>query len=118
MSSWNCRSVDMLSYHNEHRRLAIVYDYVDCSHKPPRPCSEFLTELEWNVLVAILSPNGDRPATPPPIADVVTEIAKLGGYLARKKDGPPGTLALWRGWKRLIDIVEGWSMALRLRICG
>lgn len=86
--------------------------------KPSRPCSEFLTEVEWNVLVAILSPDGDRPATPPLIADVVTEIAKLGGYLARKKDGPPGTLALWRGWKRLIDIAEGWTMALRLRICG
>jgi hypothetical protein len=85
---------------------------------PSLPCSEFLTELEWNVLVAILSPSGNRPVTPPPIADMVTEIAKLGGYLARKKDGPPGTLVLWRGWKRLIDITEGWSMALRLRICG
>ncbi len=85
---------------------------------PSWPCSDFLTELEWNVLVAILSTNGNRPASPPPIADLVTEIAKLGGYLARKKDGPPGTLALWRGWKRFIDIAEGWSMALRLGICG
>ncbi len=85
---------------------------------PSRPCSEFLSELELNVLVAILSINGNRPETPPLIADAVTEIAKLGGYLARKKDGPPGTIALWRGWKRLIDFAEGWSMALRLRICG
>jgi len=85
---------------------------------PSRSCSDFLTPLEWNVLVAMLSTNGKQPATPPSIADVVTEIAKLGGYLARKKDGPPGTLALWRGWKRLIDIAEGWSLALRPRICG
>ncbi len=58
--------------------------------------------------------NDTLSATPPSIADVVLEIAKLGGYLARKMDGPPGTLALWRGWKRMMDIAEGWSMALRL----
>ncbi len=51
---------------------------------------------------------------PPSIAAVLIAIAKLGGYLARKMDGPPGTLVLWRGWKRLMDISEGWSMALKL----
>ena len=46
--------------------------------------------------------------------EAVISIAKLGGYLARGKDGPPGTLVLWRGWKRLMDLAEGWSMALML----
>jgi hypothetical protein len=85
---------------------------------PSQPCSDFLSELEWAVLAAKSSRNSSLPTTPPSIAEVLIEIAKLGGYLARKMDGPPGTLVLWRGWKRLIDISEGWSMALRFNICG
>lgn len=85
---------------------------------PSLPSSDFLSELEWTVLAVKSSRNRDIPITPPSIAEVVIEIARLGGYLARKLDGPPGTLVLWRGWKRLMDIVEGWSMALGLRTCG
>jgi hypothetical protein len=85
---------------------------------PSMPCSELLSELEWTVLAAKLSRNGNQSATPPSIAEALISIAKLGGYLARKKDGPPGTLVLWRGWKRLMDLAEGWSMALKYDICG
>jgi hypothetical protein len=81
---------------------------------PSMPCSELLSELEWKVLAAKSSRNGRQPAIAPSIAEALLSIAKLGGYLARKKDGPPGTLVLWRGWKRLMDFAEGWSMALML----
>jgi hypothetical protein len=51
-------------------------------------------------------------ANPPPGADMsvaqfVTEVAKLGGFLARKSDGPPGWQTLWRGWEKLQLMVEG-----------
>ena len=29
------------------------------------------------------------------------EVAKLGGFLARKSDGEPGWQTLWRGWQKL-----------------
>jgi hypothetical protein len=45
------------------------------------------------------------------IGEVVVWIARLGGFLARKSDGMPGTLTLWRGWKRLTDLTEGWNLA-------
>jgi hypothetical protein len=32
--------------------------------------------------------------------------SRLGGYLPRHKDGQPGWLVLWRGWRRLQDMVE------------
>ena len=64
------------------------------------------------------SSKGSQPGAPLSIAEVRIEIAKLGGYFARKMDGPPGTLVLWRGWKCLMDISDGWAMALRLNICG
>ena len=86
---------------------------------PSLPCSQFLSKLEWTALVAKSNRNSCPTTTPPTISEVLREIAKLGGYLDRKNDGPPGTLVLWRGWKRLIDITEGWAMALGVaQICG
>jgi hypothetical protein len=41
------------------------------------------------------------------IAHYLNIVAKLGGYLARKADGPPGNLVLWRGLSRLTDIHLG-----------
>jgi hypothetical protein len=43
---------------------------------------------------------------------VVRWIASLGGFLGRKGDGEPGIMTLWRGWKRLCDLSEGWTLAL------
>ncbi len=78
---------------------------------PSLCCSELLSEQEWVILAAKSSRSGCPPAKPPSIAEAVIWIAKLGGYLARKGDGPPGTIVLWRGWKRLMDLAEGWRLA-------
>lgn len=34
-------------------------------------------------------------------------VARLGGHLGRKNDGPPGWLTLWRGWSHPHRMVEG-----------
>ena len=78
---------------------------------PSMPCSEFLSEQEWTVLAIKSTRHGSPPASPPTIADALIWIARLGGYLARKGDSSPGTLVLWRGWKRLTDLTEGWRLA-------
>lgn len=41
------------------------------------------------------------------LADYLFAIARLGGYLARKSDPPPGNMVIWRGWTRLADIAFG-----------
>ena len=33
-------------------------------------------------------------------------VARLGGFLARKHDGDPGWQTIWRGWRRLLIMVE------------
>jgi hypothetical protein len=38
---------------------------------------------------------------------VLTAIARLGGFLGRKHDGTPGWQILWRGWKVLALLTEG-----------
>jgi len=78
---------------------------------PATSCSTLLADHEWKVLFLKANKNKPLPPRPPPIGDVVIWIAKLGGYLARKSDGPPGTITLWRGWKRLTDLTEGWNLA-------
>lgn len=37
-------------------------------------------------------------------------LAKLGGYLDRAGDLPPGNMVLWRGMARLTDIHPGFSL--------
>ena len=81
---------------------------------PLLPCSQFLSKLEWTVLATKFSRTRSVPTASPSLAEAIVWIAKLGGYLARKSDGPPGTLALWRGWKRLTDLTEGWYLANQL----
>lgn len=38
-------------------------------------------------------------------------VARLGGYLDRASDPPPGTTVIWRGFSRLADLVEGARIA-------
>jgi hypothetical protein len=42
--------------------------------------------------------------------DCLTQLAKLGGYLARAGDGPPGNMVMWRGMTRLTDIELGFQL--------
>ena len=39
--------------------------------------------------------------------DFVRAVATLGGFLGRTGDGEPGWQTLWRGYRRLQDIVLG-----------
>jgi hypothetical protein len=37
-------------------------------------------------------------------------VARLGGYLARRHDAPPGATVMWRGLSRLADLIEGYTL--------
>jgi hypothetical protein len=79
---------------------------------PEMSCSGFLSTSEWQVLYVRMNRGKKIPRHPPSMQKVVRWIAQLGGFLGRKHDGVPGTIVLWRGWKRLADLVDGWSLAL------
>jgi len=42
------------------------------------------------------------------------KLARLGGYLARAKDPPPGNTVMWRGLSRLTDIQLGFILGTQL----
>jgi len=76
------------------------------------PCTAFVCDEEWKVLYSKIKKTKSFPKKPPRIGEVVKWIANLGGFLGRKGDGEPGVMTLWRGWKRLCDLSDGWNLAL------
>jgi hypothetical protein len=78
---------------------------------PAAPCTTLLTENEWQVLYGKIKRTTALPPPTPSLREAVIWIARLGGFLARKTDGQPGTIPLWRGWKRLTDLTQGWLLA-------
>ena len=48
----------------------------------------------------------------------LVKVARLGGYLARTRDPPPGNLVMWRGLSRLTDIALGATLARQEPSCG
>ena len=76
------------------------------------PCTAFVADEEWKVLYSKVKKTKSFPKKPPCIGEIIKWIAGLGGFLGRKGDGQPGVMSLWRGWKRLCDLSEGWNLAL------
>jgi len=77
---------------------------------PDAPCTTVLTTPQWQALTAFITRSARLPAVPPSLHQAVRWIAQLGGFLARTGDGDPGVKVLWRGWARLQDIVQTWSL--------
>ena len=46
------------------------------------------------------------------------EVAKIGGFLARKGDGEPGWITIWRGWEKLNTFVTLASQIQQQDKCG
>jgi hypothetical protein len=44
----------------------------------------------------------------------ITKLARLGGYLARAKDPPPGNTVMWRALMRITDIQLGFILRTQL----
>ena len=58
--------------------------------------------------VASASPTGNQ------LSLYLTKLARLGGYLARAKDLPPGNTVMWRAMTRLTDIQLGFILGTQL----
>lgn len=64
---------------------------------PDVPCTVILEEEEWQALLAFALKTPNPPPKPPTLQEAVYMIARLGGYMGRKNDGPPGATTVWRG---------------------
>lgn len=77
---------------------------------PDSSCKELLSDIEWKSLHCRVNRTKNIPTKEPSIKEAITMIAKLGGFLARKGDGFPGAMTIWRGWQELQSLVEFWEI--------
>ena len=77
---------------------------------PDECCSVILKEHEWKALQMKAKGRVIDSQTPPNLSEAITWIAILGGYLNRTSDPPPGSMVIWRGWKRLQDLSDAWLL--------
>jgi Transposase DNA-binding/Transposase Tn5 dimerisation domain len=77
---------------------------------PKAPPTLAFTSLEIRLIDQLIE-DKPKPRTPKKtLNSYVTRLARLGGYLARASDPPPGNKVIWRGMSRLTDIELGFLL--------
>jgi len=74
---------------------------------PEAPPSIALTKIEIGLLEHLVKEKGKTPPQRKTVGSYLIKIARLGGYLARASDPPPGNMVMWRGLSRLTDLELG-----------
>lgn len=75
---------------------------------PEAPATLALTPIEIELLDKLRPPPRTKvDHSKPSVTSCLIQLARLGGYLARASDPPPGNTVIWRGMARLTDIELG-----------
>jgi hypothetical protein len=80
---------------------------------PEAPPENAFTELD-QYLLDELAPKGTDENHPGCLGNYIVKLARLGGYLDRARDPPPGNNVIWRGLSRLTDIELGIMIGVQL----
>lgn len=81
-------------------------------HDPQQPAEQVLPAE----VVAVVAAKVGLPRVGLTAQQCWYAIAGLGGYLARRGDGPPGWKTLWRGWLQVQALLDGVHLAARLAL--
>jgi hypothetical protein len=73
-----------------------------------------LTEVEIDLLDHLIRDRVPKPLQRKTLSHYLIKIARLGGYLARANDPPPGNTVIWRGLSRLTDIELGATVGAKI----
>jgi hypothetical protein len=84
--------------------------------EPDLPPVIALDSTEIYLLDALIKTKPEKSQTKPTVSDYIIKIARLGGYLNRASDPPPGNLVMWRGLSKLNDIHLGFQLGNKT--CG
>lgn len=74
---------------------------------PAVSCEVLVPREVWQLAFVTVHPHAPLPAHPPTLRAFCTDVGRLGGWLGRAHDPPPGIKALWRGWTRLQYLLTG-----------
>jgi len=79
-----------------------------CRDCPKVPAKVALTEIEI-IILDKLKPSKRKTKK---LSNYIIKLVKLGGYLARGRDSPPGNKVIWRGLRKLSEIQLGVEMGM------
>lgn len=83
---------------------------------PQTPAGLVFTDTEQKLLDRV---DPKPPAKPKrTVSHYLHAVARLGGYLSRTSDRPPGNMVLWRGFTRLVDIHLGYCLREEAELVG
>jgi IS4 transposase len=77
------------------------------------PCDVIFDEAEWKAVYKILNRKQALPDKAPLLSEFIIMIAILGGYVNRKKEGPPGVKVVWKGMARMVDFALAWEVFVK-----
>ena len=72
------------------------------------------TDLELRILDRLVADKPTAQMRQHMLSHYLIKLARLGGYLARNPDSPPGNETVWRGLTRLVDIQLGVMLGAQL----
>jgi hypothetical protein len=84
--------------------------------EPDLPPAIALDTTEVYLLDELVKPKPGKPHRKATVSDYIIKIARLGGYLNRASDPPPGNTVMWRGLSKLNDIHLGFLLGSKT--CG
>lgn len=104
------------------QRLAVVLAFVAvrllqlrdlASDAPDKPCTAVLPSLHWKLLWVSVERKTKRrpPAVVPTIKWAFEALGRLGGWKDTKRTGRVGWDAIWDGWFRLQERLDGYELA-------
>jgi Transposase DNA-binding len=73
-----------------------------------------LTKVEIQLLDRLVKDKPGQASQNKTLSTYLIKIARLGGYLARAKDPPPGNQVIWKGMSRLTDMELGFMVGAKL----
>lgn len=80
---------------------------------PECKADELLDEYEWKSPYIFLKE--PIPESPPPLAEVIVQIARMGGYKIQKASLPPGVKSMWLGFQALGIAAEMYKNILSIK---
>jgi len=76
-----------------------------------------LTKEELEVLDALPNNRPNDNIQNKTLSYYLNKVARLGGYMGRTLDPPPGNIVMWRGLSKLANLRLGFNMAMKMT-CG
>lgn len=84
----------------------ILYATLLARLEPNLSCEVLFEPAQWQALYCRTQATARAPKRVPNLAEAIGWVARLGGYLARKHDRPPGPTVLWRGFLALHEVTQ------------